>query len=83
MPTHHSFQLIEAVVEHLDGARVPILTDAYRGGARLFRRLTNRKGATVERAMNPLVPGDAVLCSHGGNRDKNLAAALCDNGEGV
>ncbi|MCF7699849.1 hypothetical protein [Loktanella sp. M215] len=57
--------------------RLPILTDADRGGARLFRRLTNRKGATVERAMNPLVPGDAVLCSHGGNGDKKLAAERC------
>tara|TARA_R110002049_G_scaffold305535_1_gene502472 strand:- start:8127 stop:9125 length:999 start_codon:yes stop_codon:yes gene_type:complete len=55
--------------------QLPILTVADRGGARLFRRLPNRKGATVERAMNPLVPGDAVLCSDGGNGYKNLAAA--------
>ena len=53
------------------------LTVADCGGARLFRRLPNRKGATVERAMNPLVPGDAVLCSDGGNGYKNLAAARC------
>lgn len=55
--------------------QLPILTVADRGGARLFRRLPNRKGATVERAMNPLVPGDAVLCSDRGNGYKNLAAA--------
>lgn len=55
--------------------QLPILTVADRGGARLFRRLPNRKGATVERAMNPLVPGDSVLCSDGGNGYKNLVAA--------
>ncbi|WP_299822596.1 IS1595 family transposase [uncultured Jannaschia sp.] len=47
--------------------QLPILTVADRGGSRLFRRLPNRKSATVERAMKPLVPGDAVLCSDGGN----------------
>jgi transposase-like protein len=55
--------------------QLPILTVADRGGSRLFRRLPNRKSATVERAMNPLVPGDAVLCSDGGNGYKDLAAA--------
>ncbi|SDU30155.1 hypothetical protein SAMN05428979_2840 [Stappia sp. ES.058] len=57
--------------------QLPILTVADRGGAGLFRRLPNRKGATVERAMNPLVPGDAVLCSDGGNGYRTLAAARC------
>ncbi|SPJ25909.1 hypothetical protein PAA8504_03761 [Palleronia abyssalis] len=33
--------------------QLPILTVADRGGSRLFRRLPNRKSATVERAMNP------------------------------
>lgn len=55
--------------------QLPILTVADRGGARLFRRLPNRKSVTVERAMKPLVPGDAVLCSDGGNGYKDLAAA--------
>ncbi|MFD2741475.1 IS1595 family transposase [Sulfitobacter aestuarii] len=55
--------------------QLPILTVADRGGSRLFQRLPNRKSATVERAMNPLVPGDAVLCSDGGNGYKDLAAA--------
>lgn len=55
--------------------QLPILTVADRGGSRLFRRLPNRKSATVERAMKPLVPGDAVLCSDGGNGYKELAAA--------
>jgi hypothetical protein len=55
--------------------QLPILTVADRGGARLFRHLPNRKGVTLERAMKPLVPSDAVLCSDGANGYKNLAAA--------
>ncbi|MFA8385653.1 MAG: IS1595 family transposase [Pelagibaca sp.] len=55
--------------------QLPILTVADRGGSRLFRRLPNRKSATVERAMDPLVPSDAVLCSDGGNGYKDLATA--------
>ncbi|WP_169788507.1 IS1595 family transposase [Litoreibacter arenae] len=55
--------------------QLPILTVADRGGSHLFRRLPNRKSATMERAMKPLVPGDAVLCSDGGNGYKDLAAA--------
>lgn len=54
--------------------QLPILTVADRGGSCLFQRLPNRKGATVERAMTPLVPDDAVLCSDGGNGYKTLAA---------
>jgi transposase-like protein len=55
--------------------RLPILTVADRGSARLFRRLPNRKGVTLERAMKPLVPRDAVLCSDGASGYKNVAAA--------
>ena len=55
--------------------QLPILTVADRGGSRLFRRMPNRKSVIVERAMNPLVPGDAVLCSDGGNGYKDLAVA--------
>ncbi|MDW4550292.1 IS1595 family transposase [Defluviimonas sp. D31] len=55
--------------------QLPILTVADRSGARLFQRLANRKGATLERAMNPLVPGDAVLCSDGANGYAKLATA--------
>ncbi len=55
--------------------QLPILTVADRGGAYLFQRLPNRKGISVERAMKPLVPGDAVPCSDGGNGYKDLAAA--------
>ncbi|MFX0544272.1 IS1595 family transposase [Roseovarius sp. S1116L3] len=55
--------------------QLPVLTVADRGGSLLFQRLPNRKSATVERAMRPLVPGDAVLCSDGGNDYKILAAA--------
>jgi transposase-like protein len=54
--------------------QLPILTVADRGGSLLFQRLPNRKSITVERAMKPLVPGDAVLCSDGGNGYKDLAA---------
>ncbi len=54
--------------------QLPILTVADRGGARLFQRLPNRKGATLERAMRPLVPGDAVLCSDGADGYKKVAA---------
>ncbi|WP_299358628.1 IS1595 family transposase [uncultured Paracoccus sp.] len=54
--------------------QLPILTVADRGGARLFQRLPDRKSATLERAMKPLVPGDAVLCSDGGNGYLVLAA---------
>lgn len=55
--------------------QLPIRTVADRGWSRLFRRLPNRKSATVERTMKPLVPDDAVLCSDGGNGYKDLAAA--------
>ena len=55
--------------------QLPILTVADRGGARLFRRLPNRKSVTLERAMKPLVPSDAVLCSDGANGYKKVAAA--------
>jgi transposase-like protein len=55
--------------------QLPILTVADRGGACLFQRLPNRKGVTLERAMKPLVPGDAVLCSDGAKGYKNLAVA--------
>lgn len=55
--------------------QLPILTVADCGGAHLFRRLPERKGVTLERAMRPLVPSDAVLCSDGANGYKILAAA--------
>ncbi len=54
--------------------QLPILTVADRGGARRFQRLSNRKGATLECAMQPLVPSDAVLCSDGANGYANLTA---------
>lgn len=54
--------------------QLPILTVADRGGVRLFQRLPNRKSATLERAMKPLVPGDAVLCSDGADGYKKVAA---------
>jgi hypothetical protein len=54
--------------------QLPILTVTDRGGSLLFQRLPNPKSATVERAMRPLVPGDAVLCSDGGSGYKNRAA---------
>ncbi|WP_152610652.1 IS1595 family transposase [Ruegeria sp. ANG-R] len=53
--------------------QLPILIVADRGGARLFQRLPDRKRLTLERAMQPLVPGDAVLCSDGANGYASLA----------
>lgn len=54
--------------------QLPICTVADYGGYCLFRRLPNRKSATLERAIKPLVPGDGVLCSDGANGYENLAA---------
>jgi transposase-like protein len=54
--------------------QLPILTVADRGGSRLFERLPNRKSATLERAMKPLVPHDAVLCSDGASGYAKVAA---------
>ena len=53
--------------------QLPILTVADRGGVRLFERLPNRKSATLERAMKPLVPHDTVLCSDGANAYAKVA----------
>lgn len=54
--------------------QLPILTVADRGRAYLFQRLPNRGSTTPERAMTPLVPGDAVLWSKGANGYKTHAA---------
>ncbi|MEQ9240640.1 IS1595 family transposase [Roseovarius indicus] len=54
--------------------QLPILTVADRRVARLVRRLPNRKSVTLERAMTPLMPADAVLCSDGANGYANVAA---------
>ncbi len=54
--------------------QLPILAVADRGGARLSGRLPNRKSATLERAMKPLVPYDAVLCSDGASAYAKVAA---------
>lgn len=53
----------------------PILTVADRGGSRLFQRLPDRQAATIQHAMAPLVPADAVLCSDRGNGYGHLAVA--------
>ena len=54
--------------------QLPILTVADRGGARMFQRLPNRQSATLERAMKPLLPPDAVLCSDGAKGYATMAA---------
>lgn len=41
---------------------------------RYFRHLPNREGAKLARAMKPLVPGDAMLCSDGANGCAKLAS---------
>lgn len=55
--------------------QLPILTVADRSGARLFQRLSDRKAATLARAMAPLVPCDVVLCSDGASGYAKLAAS--------
>lgn len=54
--------------------QLPILTVADRSGARLLRLLANRRSTTLERAMVPLVPQDAVLCSDGASGYASVAA---------
>lgn len=51
---------------------MPLLTHDFR---RFLDALDELNPAQVERAMRPLVPGDAVLCSDGGNGYKILATA--------
>ncbi|MEP3435292.1 MAG: IS1595 family transposase [Hoeflea sp.] len=55
--------------------QLPILTVADRGGSHLFQRLPDRRAATIQLAMAPLMPSDAVLCSNRGNGYEDLAAA--------
>ena len=54
--------------------QIPILTVADRSGARLFQQLPNRQSATLERALKPLLPRDAMLCSDGANAYATVAA---------
>lgn len=55
--------------------QLPILTVADRGGSRLFQRLPDRQAATIQQAMAPLVPADAVLCSDRANGYGHFAVA--------
>ncbi|WGT51395.1 IS1595 family transposase [Thioclava nitratireducens] len=55
--------------------QLPILTVADRGGAKLFQRLANHASATLQDAMTPLVPKDAVLCTDGANGYSKIASA--------
>lgn len=57
--------------------QLPILTVADRGGARYFQRLADRRSSTLESAMRPLVPSDAVLCSDGAKGYGSFAATAC------
>lgn len=45
--------------------QLPILTVAYRGGARRFQRIAGRSGGKIQMALSPIVARDAVLCSDG------------------
>lgn len=45
--------------------QIPLLTVMDRGGKRLFEPLDNRRTRTIEIALAPIVPDDAVLCSDG------------------
>jgi hypothetical protein len=53
---------------------IPILTVADRSGARLFEILPRRTDAIIGKALTPLIPTDAVLCSDGASRYKYFAA---------
>lgn len=45
--------------------QIPLLTVVDRGGRRLFSPIANRRNRTIEIALAPIVPDDAVLCSDG------------------
>lgn len=45
--------------------QIPLLTVVDRGGRRLFSPIANRQNRTIEIALAPIVPDDAVLCSDG------------------
>lgn len=43
--------------------QLPILTVVDRGGAKMAQRIPDRANATIHKALNSVVPADAVLCS--------------------
>lgn len=43
--------------------QLPILTVVDRGGARRAQRIADRANATIQKALDPIIPADAVLCS--------------------
>ncbi|MCQ0090245.1 IS1595 family transposase [Roseovarius sp. M141] len=45
--------------------QIPLLTVMDRGGRRLFAPIANRRNRTIEIALAPIIPDDAVLCSDG------------------
>ena len=54
--------------------QLPILTVVDRSGERYLKRIRNRRKLTIERAVTPLVPNDAVLCSDGAKGYESAAA---------
>lgn len=43
--------------------QLPILTVVDRGGAKRAQRIADRANATIQKALDPVIPADAVLCS--------------------
>tara|TARA_R110000787_G_scaffold153495_12_gene267377 strand:- start:2426 stop:3493 length:1068 start_codon:yes stop_codon:yes gene_type:complete len=43
--------------------QLPILTVVDRGGAKIAQRIPDRANTTIQNALDPVVPADAVLCS--------------------
>lgn len=46
-----------------DAVELPILTMVGRGGAKRTQRIADRANATIQKALAPVIPADAVLCS--------------------
>lgn len=56
--------------------QLPILTVADRSGSRCFQRLPNRRTTTIVKALAPLIPADAVLCSDGASAYATFAERI-------
>lgn len=46
-----------------DAVELPIRTMVGRGGAKRTQRIADRANATIQKALDPVIPADAVLCS--------------------
>ncbi|WP_305511838.1 IS1595 family transposase [Shimia thalassica] len=60
------WQLSQKVCDKTRGLsqrQLPILTVVDRGGAMRAQRIADRANATIQKALDPVIPADAVLCS--------------------